>query len=87
MNNGFKEKYNIKTIQQHVGEIRKHRGKYIKHHKYVIILNDDSEIDVFIPHYFELVGIQRKFIEALRKDILIKRIKKINKIKICITKK
>ena len=69
-----------------MGEIRKHRGKDIRHWRYVVIFNDGTELDIFVPHYFETIGTKRRIIKELERNRLKQRSEKINKI-ICTTKK
>ena len=76
----YKSEYNIKEIIKRGYENRKHRGKQISHKYYIITFIDGTELDMFIPHYFEQVGFKRRMIKLLEEDKLMKRSKKINKI-------
>lgn len=85
MNNLY-EKYNIDCILREGNVIRERRGKDKVHYVYVVIFNDETELEVLIPHYFESVGKERKFIKELERNRLKQRSEKINKI-ICTRKK
>lgn len=73
--------YNVNRIIKTGNEIRKHRGKDIMHIQYLIYFNDQTKLNIFVPHYFEKIGFKRKIIKSLKKDKINKRNKKINKLK------
>lgn len=76
----YKTDYNIEDIILRGYEFRKHRGKQISHKYYIVIYNDGTELDVYIPHYFESIGFNRRMVKLLEDDKIIKRNKKIKKI-------
>jgi len=77
----FHEKYNIYRVYMGGYYILEHRGRDKKHIEYFVKLLDGTELNVFVPHYFEQVGTERMFAKAIKKHIIEQRNEKINKIK------
>jgi len=77
----FSEEYGVCYISVLRTEVHKHRGKRVKHIPHLINFLNGSELTVFVPHYFEKVGLKRVLIKELDKDRILKRNKKIKQIK------
>ena len=60
---------------------RMHRGKMVRHYQWNIEFSDGTNLKVYVPHYFEEIGKERKIIKQLEKDKISKRSKKIINIK------
>jgi len=82
----WEKEYGVNGISHSGYYYVEHRGKVIKHIKYSIRFIDNNEIDVFVPHYFERLGTERRIIKSIEKNKLKIRLEKINKIKCTIKK-
>lgn len=66
-------------------ELKPHRGKTIIHNRFVVEFHSGEMIKVFVPHYFESIGTERKLTKDIENYKLKIRSKKIINIKRKIT--
>ena len=76
------DKYNVsKIIREHDIIYFMHRNKLIKHVVYKVIYKNSTELRIYIPHYFESIGLNKKIKKELEKDYLKRRFIKIQRLR------